>query len=179
MARWNLATVVGVPGTGKTSLSRQAAASTGYQYVNFGELMLDFARKKEPVSTQEEMFQLPLDVQFKIWGAAANSIKDKENVLLDLHGLDRSEQGYLISLPLEILTPQIIILVESTYYDIINRRVRDRHRKRPLISFKCLKEEMELLRSIITVTSTMKGSYFVILKNDVFDESLRVLKKYL
>jgi len=67
MARWNLATVVGVPGAGKTSLSRQVAASTGYRYINFGELMLDFA-KKEPISTQDEMFQLPLDIQYKIWG---------------------------------------------------------------------------------------------------------------
>jgi adenylate kinase len=178
MARWNLATVVGVPGAGKTSLSRQVAASTGYRYINFGELMLDFA-KKEPISTQDEMFQLPLDIQYKIWGEAANSIKDKENILLDLHGLDRSAQGYLISLPLDILKPQIIILVESTYYNIINRRVKDRHRKRPLTSFKCLKEEMELIRSIVTVASAMVGSYFVILKNDDFDESLPLLKKYL
>lgn len=180
MGLWNLAAVVGVPGAGKTTLSKQAAASTGYQYVNYGELMLGIARKKEPLSTTlEEMFQLPLDVQYQIWVEAANSITRREDVLIDLHGLDRSKQGYLISLPLEILTPQIIILVESTYNNIINRRFRDKDRKRPLTSFRYLKEEMELLRSVVTAYSAMLGSYFMVLKNDDFSKSLEVLKNYL
>ena len=171
--------MVGVPGVGKTSLCREAAESTGYIYINYGELMLDFARKEGIASTQEEMFELPLDEQYKLWREAANSIRDMDGVLVDLHGLDRTDQGYLISLPLEILTPQIIILVEATYNSIIKRRINDKFRTRPLKSLKSLKEEIELLRAVVAFCSVHSGSLFELIENDDFAISVDRLKNLL
>ena len=92
MERWNLAVVVGVPGVGKTSLCRRVSPSMGYHYINYGELMLEIARKLQVASTQDEMFKLTLDLQYKIWRKAAEHIKDQKEVLLDLHGLDKSQK---------------------------------------------------------------------------------------
>ena len=197
MTRWNLAVVVGVPGVGKTSLCREASQSEGYQYINYGELMLEIALKRKIASNQEEMFNLPLEIQHKIWREAATLIrdltedskegyknktdetKDFKGVLVDLHGLDRSEEGYLISLPFEILKPQIIIIIESTYNQIIQHRIKDPERIRPIETLKSLNQEMKLLRDTMAICAAILGSYFVIMENDEFKESLIRLKKYL
>lgn len=179
MERWNLAVVVGVPGVGKTSLCRRVSPSMGYHYINYGELMLEIARKLQVASTQDEMFKLTLDLQYKIWRKAAEHIKDQKEVLLDLHGLDKSQKGYLISLPLEVLKPQIIILVETTYENVVKHRIYDKYRVRPVETYKNLKEEMRLLRTSMILCSAMIGSYFVILKNNEFKESLNELENHL
>ena len=50
MVGWNIATLVGVPGVGKTSLCRYAAGALGYRHVNYGELMLDVAMSNDMAS---------------------------------------------------------------------------------------------------------------------------------
>jgi adenylate kinase len=176
MVRWNLAVVVGVPGVGKTSLSHHAAQSLGYNHINYGELMLQLASKSELASTLEGMFQLPLDLQHRIWLKAASLIKDQEDVLVDLHGLDRSSKGYLISLPVEILSPQIIILVEASFEDIIRRRIHDKSKSRPLEN---IKEHMMLLRVAMANCSALMGCPLVILENNDFSKTIDQMKTYL
>ncbi len=171
--------MVGVPGVGKTSLSKEASPSRGYRYINYGELMLEIAKKQELASTLEGIFKLPLDLQYDIWREAATRISSQKNVLVDLHGLDKSREGYLISLPVEILQPDIIILVESSYERIIKRRINDPERTRPVSDYKTLKEDMELLRTSMVVCSVLLNSYFTILENHKFEESLNSLKNYL
>lgn len=176
MVLWNLAVVVGVPGVGKTSLSHQAAQSLGYNHINYGELMLQMADERGVASTLEEMFQLPLDLQHTIWKKAAFLIKDQKDVIVDLHGLDRSSKGYLISLPVEILSPQIIIVVEASYENIIRRRIHDQSKFRPL---KNIKEHMMLLRVAMANCSALMGCSLVILENNDFNKTLDQMKTYL
>lgn len=179
MGLWNLAVVVGVPGVGKTSLCKEASAACGYNYVNYGELMLEVAKEHELASTLNEVFKLSLDNQYDIWREAATRVATCRDVLLDLHGLDKSSQGYLISIPLEILKPDIIILVESSYENIIMRRIDDSNRVRPVEDLRSLSEEMGLLRTTMAVSSALFNSLFVILDNREFEESVDTLKSYL
>lgn len=171
--------MVGVPGVGKTSLCKLASESVGYRYVNYGELMLQISEEEGMASTQEEMFRLPLDLQHIIWKKAASRIKDQKGVLVDLHGIDRSPVGYLISLPLEILSPEIIIIVESSCENILNRRISDLNKPRPVEDMSSIKEHMGLLRVSMAVSSALLGSYFAVLENNDFKKSLSDLETFL
>ncbi len=101
MVRWNIAALVGVPGVGKTSLCTSAARDLDYTYVNYGNLMLDIASTRNLASNQTEMFELNLDIQYSIWKEAANQISrvssNENNILVDLHGVDHSSMGYIVS----------------------------------------------------------------------------------
>ncbi len=183
MVDWNIAALVGVPGVGKTSLCKCAAGALGYKYVNYGELMLDVAMSNGLASNQDEMFKLDIEVQQSIWLSAANKVNDMEKfsnkIIVDLHGVDKSEIGYIISLPIEIITPDLIVIVESSYENIIMRRYHDKSRVRVLENLKEVTEHMEMLRMSMMACSVIHGSYLNLIDNDNFDKCLNELKHIL
>ena len=183
MVDWNIAALVGVPGVGKTSLSRSAARALGYDHVNYGELMLEVAMSRDLASNQEEMFKLEFDVQQSIWKDAAIKVeKMKEfstKILIDLHGVDQSDMGYIISLPIEIISPELIVVVESSYENIIMRRYSDESRIRFIENMKSVKEHMEILRMSMLAYSVIYGSYITFLDNYDFEKCLIELKEIL
>ena len=183
MVDWNITALVGVPGVGKTSLCKSAAGALGYKYVNYGELMLEVAIFNGLASNQDEMFKLDIEVQQSIWQSAANKVNEMKQfsnrILLDLHGVDRSEIGYIISLPIEIIVPDRIIIVESSYENIILRRYRDKSRIRILEDLKDVKEHMEMLRMTMMACSVIYGSYLSLVDNDNFEKCLDELKHIL
>jgi len=167
---WEVAVVVGVPGVGKTSLCREVSGVLGCNYVNYGDLMLEIAQNKHLASTDPEMFSLDMDVQHEIWKTTALKIKEMSNVLVDLHGLDQSKIGYILSLPLNIISPDIIVIIEASYRNIIKRRHGDKSKGRIIEDVESVKEHMKILRTSMAVCSALVGCNFLVLKNDVFDE---------
>lgn len=176
--KWNITALVGVPGVGKTSLCKTATGLTGLKYVNYGELMLDVAMSNDLASSQDQMFDLDLEVQEFIWKEAASKVKnmaDTANVLVDLHGLDISNQGYIQSLPIETICPDLIIIVEASYEDIIVRRTEDLTRNRSLCDLKSLDEQVQLLRMSMMSAAVLCGAFLKILYNEDFDSCLHEL----
>ena len=145
--------------------------------------MLDVAVSKKLASNQDELFKLDLEVQQSIWKAAAIQVlemkKISTNILLDLHGIDRSDLGYIISLPIEIISPDIIIVVESSYENITMRRYSDEFRDRCLEDMKSVTEQMEMLRMSMMACSIICGSYLKVLDNDDFEKCLNELNHVL
>ncbi len=170
-----MAAVVGVPGVGKTSLCKSAVKSLGCNYINYGDLMLEIARDKNLADADKEMFALAMDLQYDIWKEAANIISTKEQVLVDLHGLDQSPEGYLFSLPLEIICPSRIIVVEASPENILFRRMNDFSKDRIKDDFRSLNEHMKMLRISMSISSVILGSTVYLLQNDDINKSKKEL----
>jgi adenylate kinase len=179
MLLWNRVAVVGVPGVGKTTLCKAINKKLGYHYINYGELMLEIAIEKDLAHTMEFMLQLKPELQFQIWESAAFSILNVKNLLIDLHGVDLTREGYLISLPFEIIPPEIIIIIEASYDEIFQRRCKDVVKNRVLEDYKSVKEHMSLLKYSMSSISTILGSNLMILKNDDFQTCLKHLEAVL
>lgn len=175
MVSWNMAAVVGVPGVGKTSLCKSAVESLGCNYINYGDLMLEISRSKNLADTDKEMFALPMDLQYEIWKESAHKISKTEQVLVDLHGLDQSPEGYLFSLPLEIICPSIIIVVESSLENILYRRINDFSKDRIKDDFRSLADHMKMLRISMSISSVILGSNLYLLQNNQIDKSKKEL----
>jgi adenylate kinase len=184
MPRWKWAAVVGVPGVGKTLLCQVASRNVGYKHVNYGEVMLRVAQKIGLAFTLPLMFQLDFEVQHCIWKKAALKIKEdqeldqqenlivEKGILLDLHGLDLVNKGYLVSLPFEILPPDIIIIIESSYDDILERRNFDSSKKRIVEDHYTIYNHMKMLRFSMNSISARLGCNLVILQNHDFRNCL-------
>ena len=175
---WNVVVVTGVPGVGKTTLCRRVSEDLGYNYVNYGDLMLDIAKSKDLASTDSEMFSLDIDTQQIIWKGAALKIKDMDRVLVDLHGVDQSSIGYILSLPIEIMSPDIIVVIESSKDNILGRRRKDT-KERIIDTIKSLNEHMNMLRTSMAVCSALLGCNLIVLENDDFEDCFKELKNLL
>lgn len=175
---WNMVVVTGVPGVGKTTLCRSVSKELNYNYVNYGDLMLEIAKSRDLASTDLQMFSLDLEIQHEIWKSAALKIKDMEGVIVDLHGVDQSSIGYIISLPIEIIKPDIILIIESSKDKIFRQRNKDT-KKRINDTIESLKEHMDILRNTMVSCSAILGCNFAILKNDNFEECLIQMKNIL
>lgn len=145
--------------------------------------MLEIALKRDLALSLSQMLQLDLDVQYKIWKKAAFYIKTQEKrihkdegIILDLHGLDHFKKGYLISLPFEIISPDIIIIIESSYEDIIKRRLNDSSKERFLDPVESLEEYMKILRLAMVSVSASLGCNLAMVYNDDFKSCLNKLE---
>ncbi len=175
---WNVVVVTGVPGVGKSSLCRRICKELEYGYVNYGDLMLQTAQSRDLAFTDHEMFSLSIDLQYEIWKSTALIIKDLNNVIIDLHGVDQSKIGYIITLPLEIINPDIIMVIEASEDRILFRRHKD-PKERISDSLDSLKEHKWFLRTTMAICSVIFGCNLSILNNDHFDECLIQMRNIL
>lgn len=175
---WDVVVVTGVPGVGKTSLCTEVSKEFGYNYVNYGDLMLSIARHRGLATTDHEMFSLPIDLQYEIWMSTALKIKNLKNVIVDLHGVDQSDIGYIISLPVKIVYPDIILVIEASEDKILFRRHKD-PKERIDDSLNTLKQHKNILRTTMAICSVIYGCNLAILKNDNFDDCLMQMRNLL
>jgi len=120
--------VTGIPGAGKTAVMNKVIEEYPLKFVTFGTVMFEIAKKKSLVSDRDELRKLPFSIQRDIQELAAVEIKKMTNVCVDTHCTIKTKAGYLPGMPesvLKKLSPDVIILVEATPNEIIQRRSRD------------------------------------------------------
>lgn len=171
-----LIVVTGVPGVGKSTVVAEAleklrAAGLGYELINYGDVMLELARRRAGVFDRDEMRRLPADVYRDIQRGAAEwiaQVAKRKLVLLDTHCSIKKLEGYLPGLPrwvLESLKPESILIIEAPPEEVIARRTKDITRRRDQELIAEIAEHQQLNRAIAMAYAAMVGATVRIIKN--------------
>lgn len=121
--------ILGIPGVGKTSLSRLAAQKLRLRHINYGDLLTrivkmerDDIRRTLDLETYRSLQEKVLDLLLSL----------KEDYILDTHALVSTPSGFFPGIPLDHarkLSPKLVVHVEATTDEIIKRRIRDTRKR--------------------------------------------------
>ncbi|OYT61350.1 adenylate kinase [Thermoplasmatales archaeon ex4484_30] len=161
--------LAGIPGAGKTTVITKALKEKDMKFVTYGTVMFEIA-KKMGVKARDEIRKLPAEKQREIQKKAAEEISRMGDVIVDTHCTIKTKEGYLPGLPYEVLkklNPRLIILVEASEEEIIERRTKDKDiRDRDVESIEEIKEH-QLMNKIAAMTyAALTGATVKIVKNN-------------
>lgn len=163
--------VAGIPGTGKTTvcsfvekLARQAGIKVSV--LNYGTITLETLRKHGKTMERDAMRKADLDFQHKLQKEVAEVISEKAKLLngitlIDTHMAIKTPGGYMPGLPshvLQLLKPEMLVLVEAKPNEISLRRMKDSSRRRDEAMEEAVKEELMLSRLMAGACAVLTGA---------------------
>jgi adenylate kinase len=170
--------VTGIPGTGKTTVCNEAlklAEQTRkkIQAVNYGSIMVELSRKRGKSLHRDELRRSGLTFQRNLQVEAAKIISKKTgevdgDLIVDTHMSIKTANGYLAGLPfhvLQLLNPDMFVLVEAEPHEVLSRRFRDRTRKRDKVLEDEIMEEILFSRLMAVACAVLTGASVKIIKN--------------
>lgn len=170
--------VTGIPGTGKTTVCNEAvklAEQTGkkIQVVNYGSIMVELSHKHEKSLHRDELRRSELTFQRNLQAEAAKIIsqktdEDEGDLIVDTHMSIKTANGYLAGLPfhvLQLLNPDMFILVEAEANEVLSRRLKDKTRKRDKVLEDEIVEEILFSRLMAAACAVLTGASVKIVKN--------------
>jgi adenylate kinase len=186
--------VTGIPGTGKTTVCNEAlklAEQTRgkFQVINYGSIMVELSRKRGKSLHRDELRRSGLAFQRNLQAEAAKTISKKTgevggDLIVDTHMSIKTANGYLAGLPfhvLQILNPDMFVLVEAEPHEILSRRFRDKTRKRDKVLEDEIMEEILFSRLMAVACAVLTGASVKIVRNpagkqaDAAEEILKLL----
>ncbi len=170
--------VTGIPGTGKTTVCNEAlklAEQTRkkIQAVNYGSIMVELSRKRGKSLHRDELRRSGLTFQRNLQAEAAKIISKKTgevygDLIVDTHMSIKTANGYLAGLPfhvLQLLNPDMFVLVEAEPHEVLSRRFRDKTRKRDKVLEDEIMEETLFSRLMAVACAVLTGASVKIVKN--------------
>ncbi|MBE0511815.1 adenylate kinase [Candidatus Bathyarchaeota archaeon] len=170
--------VTGIPGTGKTTVCNEAlklAEQTRkkIQAVNYGSIMVELSRKRGKSLHRDELRRSGLTFQRNLQAEAAKIISKKTgevegDLIVDTHMSIKTANGYLAGLPfhvLQLLNPDMFVLVEAEPHEVLSRRFRDKTRKRDKVMEDEIMEEILFSRLMAVACAVLTGASVKIVKN--------------
>ena len=164
--------VTGTPGVGKTTVLKTALENTSTEYgvVNYGDVMLEEA-KRRGVRDRDEMRRLSPEIQRDIQRKAAQEIATKaedKGIIVDTHCTIKTPSGYLPGLPvwvLDALKPEKIVLIEAEPEEIMNRRMKDTTRIRDADVLSEIEEHQLVNKATAMAYAALTGATVKIIRN--------------
>jgi adenylate kinase len=147
---------------------QKAAEGMDIQFVTFGTVMIDIAKKLRLVKDRDEMRKLTLDQQKQLQIKTAEKVGKMKNVILDTHCTVKTPKGYMPGLPewvLRKLNPTAIIIVEADPQEIFDRRAKDMTRNRDPDSVEKIAEHQMINRAAAMAYATLTGATVKIVLN--------------
>ena len=170
--------VTGIPGTGKTTVCNEAlklAERTGkrIQVVNYGSIMVELSHDRGKSLHRDELRRSGVTFQRDLQAEAAKIISKKTgevegDLIVDTHMSIKTSNGYLAGLPfhvLQLLNPDLFILVEAEPHEILSRRFKDKTRKRDKVLEDEIMEELLFSRLMAVACAVLTGASVKMVKN--------------
>ncbi|MEM3455312.1 MAG: AAA family ATPase [Candidatus Micrarchaeia archaeon] len=169
--------IMGLPGVGKSTILRELIKKNKkISVLNYGDIVLRFAKNEFNVTNRDEINNLPESQHKKIQNLAIseiNSIEKKESkigriLFLDTHAALKKPSGYMPGLSYELLSSVPIdafIFIDAPTNEILERRELDVSRKRPTFTANDINALREVSLSMINVYSAATGKPYYIIIN--------------
>jgi len=169
--------VTGIPGVGKTTVLKELVREAGKKgarlnVINYASIMLEVAKEKGKGVGRDGLRCMPIELQRALQMEAVERIEkmiaESPETIVDTHMIIRTNQGYWTGLPLKVLRklrPSLFVLLEAEIDEIVDRRLKDRKRKRDKVLMDEVKEEMSFSRFVAASCATLTGAPVKILKN--------------
>jgi len=129
--------VAAVPGAGKTTVLKFVKKKLpSAKIVNVGDLILKIAKKRYNIKNRDELRKkLSLEQERELQEEAYRKISEMKGkyVFIDTHLAIKTPKGYFPALSkktIELIKPEMIIVLEFPPTDILERRLKDKKRKR-------------------------------------------------
>ncbi len=180
--------IAGIPGSGSTTVLKKALEELDYMHVNYGDEMLEIAKRDSLVDNRDSLRKLAPDVQKEVQENAAQSIREKSeqsNIIVDTHCTIKTPKGFLPGLPkwvLDQLKPDMFILMEADGDEILKRRISDTTRTRDSERLKDINLHQEMNRAASMAYAVLTGATVKIIENhdnrvdEAVDEMVKTLK---
>ena len=159
--------IVGIPGVGKTTIVSKVLEILKAKKISssvsiFGTIMFEEA-KKNGIKNRDELRKLSVPEQKKLQSMAARKIASITDnvVIVDTHAFISTKEGFYPGLPhnvLEILMPDIFIMITARPEEIYNRRMKDTTRDRDIVSIDAIKKELDVTSAMLSTCSVLCGS---------------------
>jgi adenylate kinase len=162
--------ITGIPGTGKTTvcnmverLAKQAGKKV--DVINYGTVMVKILQKYKKEMNRDAMRKADIPCQRKFQRETAEAASEKiaqleGTTIVDTHMSIKTPEGYLPGLPhhaLQLLKPEMFVLVEAQPREISSRRMRDATRKRDEAIEEAVKEELLFSRLMAGACAVLTG----------------------
>jgi adenylate kinase len=169
--------VTGIPGTGKTTVCscvERLAKNAGVEVnvINYGTVMMGLIRKCGRSIKRDDMRKDSLGTQRKLQREVADVILRETSqrnglTIIDTHMSIKTPAGYLPGLSgynLNILKPEMLVLVEAEAREISRRRLKDGNRKRDS-GMEEVEEELSFSRLMVGASAVVAGAPVKIVVN--------------
>jgi adenylate kinase len=170
--------VTGIPGTGKTtvcSFVEKLAEKAGVEVsvINYGTVMMEILQKSGRPMERDAMRKDTVEVQRKLQRQVAEEVAERTRTfkgltVIDTHMSIKTPEGYFPGLScnnLQLLKPEMLVLVEAHPKEISSRRMKDAGRKRDTSSEDTVKEELTFSRAIAGACAVLMSTPVKIVEN--------------
>ncbi|MCD6445614.1 adenylate kinase [Candidatus Bathyarchaeota archaeon] len=170
--------VTGIPGTGKTTVCNTAVKlaekiDVKINVINYGTVMVETLKEYGENVDRDLMRKADTNFQRKMQREVAEKIAEKIKQLngitiIDTHMSIKTPEGYMPGLPshvLQLLKPEMLVLIEAKPNEISSRRMKDKTRKRDEALEEAVKEELLFSRLMAGACAVSIGAPIKIIIN--------------
>lgn len=169
--------MTGIPGVGKTSVLNELqdlAQQSNFDLtiVNFGTAMNEIMRGLGRNMHRDDMRQQTIETQKRTQELAAHEIMKRAEqglVMIDTHMFVSTPSGMWAGLPrniLDIIKPELLVLIEANPEHIAARRRGDLSRKREQSLSEGIAFDLEWSRAIAAASAVETGAPVKVIRND-------------